>query len=162
MIVSVLSHHEAVSFALDCAIHVIAAWNSARPNDKRPKEALDATRLWLLGESSGDLLAAAGKSAADAAVEADDPDQVPANLLLTEAINAASSAAHAARAAENTVRLLLGRETTVGGINGCVAWAASFALSAVKDREAEKKWQLELLIDYLLNRATPLWGREKG
>jgi hypothetical protein len=160
--ISPLSIQEMVSFALDCAIRAFAAWEAIRATDRRPHIALEATRMWLLGQVTQEVVSAAARGASDAGREADDPDQVPANRTLTAAIYAADAASHAALAAEYAARLPSDPEVSVSDVVECVAWAAKFALSAAPDPQAEKKWQLEQLANYLLLQATPLWPRFSG
>jgi hypothetical protein len=156
-VVNALAHPEAVSFGLDCAVRAIQRWEALFPRDRRPREAIELTRLWLLDKASADELAFAAKRASDAARGADDPDKVPDDRELTAAIQAADSASHAALAAENGARYALGQEMSIGGIEDCVGFAASFAVKAATDAVNEIKWQTEQLVCYLLGRAKPLW-----
>jgi hypothetical protein len=147
-----LSNREIVGFAADCSSHIVHVWESAFPKDPRPREAIEAARLWLVGKASEDLIAPKGKAAADAAIAADRPDEVPANAPLTAAIHAADSASHTALATEYAARVLRQQTPGVGGVHGCAAFAASFGVSASNTPEMEREWQIARLIDYLLNR----------
>jgi hypothetical protein len=150
--ISALSQRQAVSFGLECANRVLAVWEALRGYDKRPEEALATTRLWLLGRTPADRVAIAGKAAADAAIDADDPDQIPLPRMVIAAINSADSVSHAALAAEYTAKLDLGQDPGVGGVEDCVCYAATFARAAAADSDAERKWQVTRLIDCLLQR----------
>jgi hypothetical protein len=160
--VTCLEDREGVGFALDCALRVVEICVDGMPEDGRPRTAIDVTRRWLLDAATLDDVAMAAKNASEAAIEADDPDRVPADAKLTAAINAANSASHAALSAEYAAKLALGQDPGVGGVNDCVAWAAGFAAKAAKDPEAERKYQMQALTNYLLRRAKPLWASNRN
>ncbi|MEZ0493257.1 putative immunity protein [Kineococcus sp. TBRC 1896] len=42
-------HHLLASWAADCAEHVLELFERERPEDRRPREAVDATRAWVAG-----------------------------------------------------------------------------------------------------------------
>jgi hypothetical protein len=45
-------HHLLALWAADCAEHVLSLFLAARPDDRRPREAIDAARAWSRGELS--------------------------------------------------------------------------------------------------------------
>jgi hypothetical protein len=154
MAADLLAHREAVAFALDCAVRALPAWELVFPADERPCQATEAVALWLSGRATAELLDRASRAAADAGIEADDPDRVPADEVLTAAIHAADAASHAALAAECAARPEDAKDR-VSEVNSCVAWAANFALKTVPDLETERRWQLQRLANYLLGRGAP-------
>jgi hypothetical protein len=158
MAASLLSHHDAVSFAVDCAIRVLDNWESIRPTDKRPREVLKATRSWLLRQEPEESLPALVESASDAGIEARDPGQMQVDRALAAGIFAANSAAHAGLAAQHASAIARPQEADPDGIEDCVAYAGRFAVSAAGDPDAEREWQLKQLANYLLKQAEPLWG----
>jgi hypothetical protein len=43
-------HHLLALWASDCAEHVLPRFESVRPNDDRPRQAVEAARAWVRGE----------------------------------------------------------------------------------------------------------------
>lgn len=43
-------HHLLALWAADCASHVLDLFESEQPDDRRPREAIEATRAWARGE----------------------------------------------------------------------------------------------------------------
>lgn len=43
-------HHLLALWAASCAEHVLAAFESVRPHDQRPRDAIEAARAWVRGE----------------------------------------------------------------------------------------------------------------
>ncbi|KQY57338.1 MULTISPECIES: putative immunity protein [unclassified Nocardioides] len=43
-------HHLLALWAADCAEHVLPLFEAARPDDPRPRQAIDAARAWVRGE----------------------------------------------------------------------------------------------------------------
>jgi len=120
-----LAHHKKVIFALKCAERVLPLFEEQRPNDSRPRAALDEVKLWLAGKSSRERLRAAADAAANAAGYA--------------ARIAAHNAAYAAAYAASDAAWGAAYDT------GWTAPAANYAIETVKDKEAEQQWQLNLL-----------------
>ena len=44
-------HHSLALWAADCAEHVLGLFERAQPDDPRPREAIEAARAWVRGES---------------------------------------------------------------------------------------------------------------
>ena len=60
-------HHLLALWAASCAEHVLPLFESARPDDRRPRDAIDATRAWVRGELRMMQARAAGGHAMGAA-----------------------------------------------------------------------------------------------
>ena len=50
--VAVMDRKTLVSYACDCAEHVLAIFEAKYPTDKRPRAAIETTRKWLAGEAT--------------------------------------------------------------------------------------------------------------
>ena len=127
-------------FAADCAEHVLPLFEKYRPDDDRPRKAIEAARAFASGQITRSEMAAAGAAAGAAARDA-----------------AWAAARDAARAA-------------AGAAAGAAAWAAArdaaraAAWAAARDAAgaaagdaagaAEIKWQAARLQDYLEGRAS--------
>ena len=57
-------------FAADCAEHVLSLFEKKRPNDARPRRAIEVARLYARGKATGSELAAAWDAAWDTAGDA--------------------------------------------------------------------------------------------
>jgi thymidine phosphorylase len=60
-------HHLLALWAASCAEHVLSFFESARPDDRRPREAIEQARAWVRGEVSMMQARAAGGHAMGAA-----------------------------------------------------------------------------------------------
>ncbi|MFI7499230.1 putative immunity protein [Streptomyces sp. NPDC049687] len=60
-------HHLLALWAADCAEHVLALFESARPEDSRPRQAIEHARAWVRGEVKMMQARAAGGHAMGAA-----------------------------------------------------------------------------------------------
>jgi hypothetical protein len=158
----VLSHNEAISFALDCAIRVLHAWESIHSDDTRPRKALQATRSWLIGQVTGEAAERAALEAANAGVEASDPNEVAPHPSVIAARYAADAASHAALAADFATKLAEGQDDYTDAVADCAAYSARFAASAAPDPDMERDWQVKQLANYVLKRAEPLWTTWDG
>lgn len=114
-------------FACDCAEHVLPVFESQRPDDDRPRTAIEVARLFARGEATADELAAAGDAAADAAGAA--------------AWAAAAAAWAAAWAAWDAARAAWATADAARAAAGDAAWNAAW--------NAERRWQTERLMAYL-------------
>jgi Imm-5 like putative immunity protein len=149
---SPLMEREAVLLAFDYATRALPAWEALFPNDDRPRRAVEACSRWLAGQFSVDLLTEVSKAAADAAIAADEPwYRAPEDPALRAALQAAHAAEPAALAAEYAGKPEEA-ELRVGDVKELLAWVANFALKTAADPEADKRWQLQRLADYLLCR----------
>lgn len=120
-------HRVLALWAANCAEHVLERFERHHPNDKRPRNAIEAARAWERGElAMADARKAAFASHA-AAREAREP----------EAIAAARAAGHAAATAHVATH---------------APHASAYALKAVgrtEMAEAERIWQHECLPEHL-------------
>jgi hypothetical protein len=121
--------------AADCAESVLHLFTAVRPNDDRPRLAIDATRAFARGEVSEDDQAAAGAAARDAARDA-------ARAAAWDAAGAAARAA--ARAAAWDAAGAAARAAAwdaAGAAAGAAARAAARAAAwdAAWDAEREKQ-----------------------
>lgn len=62
-------HHLLALWAATCAEHVLPLFESARPDDPRPRQAIEHTRMWVRGEVGMMVARAAGGHAMGAARE---------------------------------------------------------------------------------------------
>jgi hypothetical protein len=120
-------------FAANCAEHVLPIFEKHYPEDKRPRKAVEAARLYAVGAISAEDLAAARAAARAAAWDA--------GAAAREAARAAAGAAarEAARAAAGAAAW------DAGAAAGAAAWDAGAAAGA-----AEEEWQKETLVKLLI------------
>jgi hypothetical protein len=113
-----------IEFACRCAEHVLVNYEKLYPDDKRPREAIEAARAYAEGRGSAARAARAAAEAAEAARAA--------AWAAAWAAEAAAEAARAAEAAEAAEAADWAAEAT--------AWAAE-----ADEREWQKQTFLELL-----------------
>ena len=128
-------------FAADCAERVLFLFETERPNDERPRQAIRAARLFALGRAD----AAARLAASDAAWAA----SAAAWAAAWAASAAASAASDAAGTAASAARAAAG-----AAARDAAGPAASDAASAAAGAAAWE-WQTERLFDYLEGERTP-------
>jgi hypothetical protein len=114
-----LTHVQNVSIAVECAEHVLHIYEAKYPDDKRPRQAIEAAKAWL------DNPCDATRNAADAAAYAADAADAAA-YAADAAYDAAYAAAYAAYAAD------------------AAAYAAAYAAYAA-DAAAERLWQSDAI-----------------
>ncbi len=117
--------HKALAWwAADCAEHVLQHFEAQRPEDDRPRQALESARAWARGE----IRCGAARAAAVAAhAAARDADEGPARAAARAAGHAAGTAHMAAHARH----------------------AAAYAATAAPVPQAEREWQSRRLPDHL-------------
>lgn len=116
-------------WAADCAERALQVFEQARPDDRRPRKALDAARSWARGDIP--VSVARGASSAANAAARETEEESPAR-------EAARAAGHAAAIAHNPSHAL---------------HAASYAVKAIVDNaggddevgDIERNWQSEHL-----------------
>ena len=111
-------------WAADCAEHVLLSYEKNHPGDKRPREAIEAARLWGRGAIK---INEARKFAYAALASA-------RNTVVPKAVAAARSAGHAAATAH---------------VPAHAKYAALYAVKAAPNPKKEKKWQLQCLPEHL-------------
>lgn len=122
-------HRRLARWAVDCAEHVLPIFESARPDDTRPRDALDVARAWIRGDvpmktahSTAFVANAAGR---------DQPAPVKyAALAAGQAVAVAHVAAHDLGAAAYAIR-------------AAAADAAARGDDPEAARRAERHWQRE-------------------
>jgi len=114
-------------FACDCAEHVLPIFEKTLPDDKRPRQCIEVARRFANGEATKEELAAAWAAAGDAAWDA-------ARDAAREATWDAARAAGWAAA---------------GAAAGDAARAAGWAAGWDAGWDAERKWQIEKLLELL-------------
>jgi hypothetical protein len=116
-----------IEFACRCAEHVLVNYEKLYPDDKRPREAIEAARAYAEGRGSAAEAAARAAEAAEAAraAEADEAAWAAAEAAAEAARAAAEAAAEAA---------------------GAAAWAAWAARAAWAD---EQEWQTKTFLELL-------------
>ncbi len=124
-------HHLLALWAASCAEHVLDRFESARPQDPRPRQAIDQVRAWVRGEITMSQARAAGGHAMAAA-----------RFLRGAARHAAYAAGQAAVVAHVAAHEL-----------GAAAYAIKAVRAAAPEREGESagrlecQWQREQLPD---------------
>jgi thymidine phosphorylase len=116
-----LDHHLLALWAASCAEHVLPLFESAKPDDRRPREAIEHVRAWVRGEVSMMQARAAGGHAMGAARD-----------LRGAARHAAYSAGQAGAVAHVAAHEL-----------GAAAYAIKAARASVPDLQSEAAGQLE-------------------
>jgi hypothetical protein len=141
--VGTLTQIIAVQWAAECAKRVLRHYEDRYPEDKRPREAIQAALKWAKDPTEANRAAAnaayvAAAAAAAAAYAADAAayaaDAANADAAYAAAAYAADAAAYAADAA-----------------NADAAYAAADAANAAADaaREKEREWQSDRLLELL-------------
>jgi hypothetical protein len=116
-----VNHHLLALWAADCAQHVLPLFEETRPNDERPRQAIESTRAWTRGEVTMSQSRAAGGHAMAAARD-----------LRGAARHAAYAAGQAAVVAHVAAHEL-----------GAAAYAIKAAREAALDGQAEEAGRLE-------------------
>jgi hypothetical protein len=127
-------HHLLALWAADCAEHVLPLFEIVRPNDDRPRHAVEAARLWVRGELK--------------------------MMQCRDFAGAAQDAARECKGVSKAARvsaLSAGQAAVVAHVAAHELGAAAYALRAVIEdvpkpereatRVAELKWQIERLSD---------------
>ena len=123
-------HHRLLAdWALGCAEHVLHLFEEQRPEDRRPREALEIGRAWIRGELRMTDAHNAAFQANAAARGMPDPAKFAA-LAAGQAVAVAHVAAHDLGAAAYAIR---------------AAGASVPAEDAARARAAEREWQRERL-----------------
>ena len=126
-------------WACDCAERVLPIFESDRPGDLRPRDAIRASRRYARGE-----IGAAARDAAWAAAR----DAARAAAWDAAGDAARAAAGDAARAAARAAAGAAARDAA-GNAAGAAAWAAAGAAARAAARDAEEEWQLVRLREYL-------------
>ncbi|MDR2929400.1 MAG: hypothetical protein LBV06_00585 [Propionibacteriaceae bacterium] len=103
------SHHLLALWAADCAEHVVSVFESVRPADQRPRQAIEAARRWVAGavtmtEAKG--LAGAAQTAAREVKGVSEAARL-ATLAAGQAAVVAHVAAHELGAAAYAIRAVM-------------------------------------------------------
>ena len=114
-------HHLLAGWAADCAQHVLHFFEEMRPNDDRPRQAIELARAWTRGE----IMMSQSRAAAGHA-------QAAARELSGAARHAAYAAGQAAAVAHVAAHEL-----------GAAAYAIKAARAAALDGQAEEAGRLE-------------------
>jgi hypothetical protein len=125
-------------FACDCAAHVLKIFEKNCPNDKRPRECIAVARKFAHGKATQEEMAAA-THAADAASAA-----AAARAAAWDAAWGAAWAAAGAAASAAAWDAAWGAASAADA-----AWAAAWDAASAAAWGAEKKWQMERLLQYI-------------
>jgi hypothetical protein len=140
--VGTLTPQIAVRWAVECAKRVLNHYEDRYPDDKRPREAIDAALRWAKNptETNADAAANAAYAAYAAAYAAD------------AAANAAYAAANAAYAAYAADAAAYAANAAAYAANAAAyaANAAAYAAAFSKARNAERTWQSDRLLALLV------------
>ena len=138
-------------WACDCAERVLPIFESDRPGDLRPRDAIRASRRYARGEIGAAARDAAEVAAWDVAGDVwGAADGAAAGAAAWDAAGDAARAAagDAARAAARAAAGAAARDAA-GNAAGAAAWAAAGAAARAAARDAEEEWQLVRLREYL-------------
>ena len=91
-------------WALDCALRILPLFESACPNDPRPRDAIEAGHAWVRGEIRVGEARIAAFAAHAAARASTDPSAAFAARAAGHAAATAHTAGHAVHAAEYAVK----------------------------------------------------------
>ncbi|HEX2053618.1 MAG TPA: hypothetical protein VHJ78_07845 [Actinomycetota bacterium] len=125
-------------WAASCAERVLGIFAADKPDDVRPRKAVEAARRWAAGEIPVSASRGASSAAHRAARETEDPAAKAAARAAGHAAATAHMAGHAAHAASYA------RSAVVQGANGGDAAG-----------DAELEWQKEQLPGHLWEEAFP-------
>ena len=128
------SENISIEFACRCAEHVLHFFEDKYPNDRRPRQAIEAARNCITNKSLAAVSAASAASAARSAAYAAVSAVSATWSAARSAVSAARSAVSAARSAEYAAY---------------AAYAAVSAVSAVSAESAEIQWQTEEFLKLL-------------
>ncbi|WP_085279580.1 putative immunity protein [Paenibacillus barengoltzii] len=120
-------------WASECAERVLPCFEAARPEDLRPRQAIEAARAWVRGEVSMAAARAAAVAAHNAAHDAGHASVSAAARAAGHAAATAHVAGHAAHSATYAAKAL--------------AYAADNAVAAKAKTEQERQWQLRRLLE---------------
>jgi hypothetical protein len=149
-----------IEFACRCAEHVLVNYEKLYPDDKRPREAIEAARAYAEGRGSAAEAAEAAARAAEAAWAAAEA----AAWATAEAAEAAARAAEAARAAawaaaeaaawataEDAEAAAWVAEAAAWAAAAAAAWATAEDAEAARAaaRAAEQEWQKQTFLELL-------------
>jgi hypothetical protein len=153
-----------VTFAADCAEHVLPKFEDRYPDDKRPRQAIEAARAWVTCPSpetrfacaaayAAANVAAAANAAANAAYAAyaayaaNAANAANAAYAAAYAANAANAAnaAYAAPAAYAAAYAATTAAFYAAAANAADADAAAAAYAAAYAADAERSWQADRL-----------------
>lgn len=147
-------HRQLTLWAADCAERVLHLFEKHRPDDGRARDALDAARAWVRGETTVAAVRVAASAAQAAGRAADEPGARAAARAAGHAAATAYAARHAVRAAKYAVTAAsttdVGEPAVASG--GTVA-AASVRTAAVAVEERD--WQRSQLPEPLRSRMMP-------
>lgn len=121
------THHLLALWAADCAERVLPLFQSARPDDPRPAEAIATARRWAAGEVT--MTDARERAFASHAAARD----------------ATGAATHAARAAGHAVATAHMADHELGGAFYALRAVAAEYPGDAERVEAERRWQLGML-----------------
>ncbi|UHA73499.1 putative immunity protein [Paenibacillus sp. 481] len=123
-------HKTLAIWAADCSEHVLPYFEEKVPYDERPRQAIEAGRVWVRGEITMSEARTAAFAAHAAARDTDDAAACAAARAAGHAAATAHVASHAVHAATYAAK------------------AAAFSSADVSDNTAkERNWQLKHLLD---------------
>jgi len=141
------THPQAVLFSIFCAERCIGIFESGNSTDKRPRQAIEAAKKWLIDPTmqNQDAAAYTAYAAANAAANAANAAAYTA-YAAANAANAANAAAYAAANAANAAAY-----TAYAAANAATAAANAAAYAAANDdaNDAEKTVIIERAIEIL-------------
>ena len=124
LICRIMNKNQSVQYAIFAAEQVIDIYEGKYPNDKRPRNAIEAAKAYLKNPSKKTKAAAAASAAA-------------ANTAAADANTAAYAAAYAAYAAANTAAYAAAFAAYAAAYTSTYAYAAASAASAAADAVAD-------------------------
>jgi hypothetical protein len=154
--VGTLTQIIAVQWAAECAKRVLRHYEDRYPEDKRPREAIQAALKWAKDPTKANRAAAAyAYAAANAADAAYAAAYAYAAATAAAAANAAAYANAAANAAAYAAAYAAASASAAAYANAAAnaatyaAYAAANAANAAAAREKEREWQSDRLLELL-------------
>lgn len=137
-----VDHRSLVLWAADCAEHVLPHFEDRRPDDDRPRLAIDAARAWVRGEVRVSHARAAAFEAHDAARFTDQGSAARA---------AARAAGHAAATTHVPSHAAIAARYAVSAVVAAISEDAAGVDEEAAEiaRAGERAWQLGRLPEHL-------------
>jgi hypothetical protein len=145
--VGTLTQIIAVQWAAECARRVLKHYEDRYPEDKRPREAIQAALKWAKDPTEANRDAADADAAAYDAYDAASAAAYAAYDAASAA--AASAAAYAAAAAASAAAYDANAATNAAAYAAHAAYAAYAAADASNARKKEREWQSDRLLKLL-------------
>ncbi|MFD7550922.1 putative immunity protein [Streptomyces sp. NPDC059578] len=148
-------HTALTLWAVDCAEHVLAHFEAERPDDDRPRKAVEAGRAWARGEIT---MGAARTAAFASHAAAREAGQAAARAAARAAGHAAATA-HVPTHAQHAATYAVNAATHAGAaVQLSAEGAPAYAVAPTDAGATERAWQVGHLPEHLRTAAFPAKG----